>query len=123
MNILITRPLIDSEDLMSKLFSLGHKIIHIPTLKISATNDNFVDAQKYDAFIFTSANAVRFLNLKNEDKKIKCFCCGSDQAFKETLNGEDTIMCFSCGFMTTEKYKKSNLEFQSQWPLPLPPKN
>ena len=35
MNILITRPLIDSEDLMGKLFSLGHKIIHIPTLKIS----------------------------------------------------------------------------------------
>ena len=34
MNILITRPLIDSEDLMGKLFSLGHKIIHIPTLKI-----------------------------------------------------------------------------------------
>ena len=33
-----------------------------------------------------------------QPKKIKCFCCGSDQAFKETLNGEDTIMCFSCGF-------------------------
>ena len=49
-----------------------------------------------------------------QPKKIKCFCCGSDQAFKETLNGEDTIMCFSWGFMTTEKYKKSNLEFQSQ---------
>ena len=45
---------------------------------------------------------------------MKCFNCGSDQCFKETLNGEDTIMCFSCGFMTSEKYKKSNLEFQSQ---------
>ena len=49
-----------------------------------------------------------------QPKKAKCFCCGSDQCFKETLNGEDTIMCFSCGFMTSEKYKKSNLEFQSQ---------
>ena len=49
-----------------------------------------------------------------QPKKATCFCCGSDQCFKETLNGEDTIMCFSCGFMTTEKYKKSNLEFQSQ---------
>ena len=45
---------------------------------------------------------------------MKCFNCGSEQCFKESLNGEDTIMCFSCGFMTTEKYKKSNLEFQSQ---------
>ncbi len=32
MNILITRPLIDSEDLMGKLFSLGHKIIHVQVL-------------------------------------------------------------------------------------------
>ena len=38
MNILITRPLIDAEDLMGKLFSLGHKIIHVPTLKISSTD-------------------------------------------------------------------------------------
>ena len=43
MNILITRPLIDSEDLMGKLFSLGHKIVHIPTLKISAANIGPVD--------------------------------------------------------------------------------
>ena len=40
MNILITRPLIDSEDLMGKLFSLGHKIIHVPTLKISSAKLN-----------------------------------------------------------------------------------
>ena len=38
MNILITRPLIDSEDLMAKLLSLGHKIIHIPTLRILKAN-------------------------------------------------------------------------------------
>jgi hypothetical protein len=38
MNILITRPLIDSEDLMGKLFSMGHKIIQIPTLKIFSSN-------------------------------------------------------------------------------------
>ena len=38
MNILLTRPLIDAEDLMGKFFSLGHKIIHIPTLKILAAN-------------------------------------------------------------------------------------
>ena len=43
MNILITRPLIDSEDLMGKLFSEGHKIIHIPTLKISPAKIDPVD--------------------------------------------------------------------------------
>ena len=77
MNILITRPLIDSEDLMGKLFSLGHKIVHIPTLKISAANEKLVDAKKYDAFIFTSANAIRNLKLNNKDTNKICFCVGS----------------------------------------------
>ena len=77
MTILITRPLRDSEDLMGKLFSLGHKIVHIPTLKISASNANSVDAKKYDAFIFTSANAIRNLKLDNQDTNKICFCVGS----------------------------------------------
>ena len=47
MNVLITRPLIETEDLMGKLFSFGHKIIHIPTLKISATGKNLDDVKKY----------------------------------------------------------------------------
>ena len=74
MNILITRPLIDSEDLMAKLFSLGHKIIHIPTLKISPLKKDSVDLSKYDALIFTSTNAIRNLKVVN-DKKIIMFLC------------------------------------------------
>ena len=77
MNILITRPLIDAEDLMGKLFSLGHKIIHIPTLKVKSVVNQKCDAKNYDAFIFTSANAIRNLKLLNENKKKLCFCVGS----------------------------------------------
>ena len=77
MNILITRPLIDAEDLMGKLFSLGHKIIHIPTLQVKPVTNQKCDAKNYDAFIFTSANAIRNLKLLNEDKKKLCFCVGS----------------------------------------------
>ena len=51
MNILITRPLIDSEDLMGKLFSLGHKIIHVPTLKISKAELDPIDSEKYLSLI------------------------------------------------------------------------
>ena len=40
MNILITRPLMDAEDLMEKFFAYGHKIIHLPTLKISTLKQN-----------------------------------------------------------------------------------
>ena len=77
MNILITRPLIDAEDLMGKLFSLGHKIIHIPTLQVKPVSNQKCDAKNYDAFIFTSANAIRNLRIFNEDKKKLCFCVGS----------------------------------------------
>jgi uroporphyrinogen-III synthase len=77
MNILLTRPLIDSEDLMGKFFSLGHKILHIPTLKISSANMKPIDPSKYDAFIFTSANAIRNLNVKKSDKSKICFCVGA----------------------------------------------
>ena len=76
MNILITRPLIDAEDLMGKLFSLGHKIIHIPTLKITPAKLEPIDAKEYNAFIFTSANAIRNLKVKEQDKNKLCFCVG-----------------------------------------------
>ena len=48
MNIIITRPLIDSEDLMGKLLSLGHKIIHVPTLKISKAELDPIDSDNFD---------------------------------------------------------------------------
>ena len=77
MNILITRPLIDAEDLMGKIFSLGHKIIHIPTLKISSVKAAPIDANQYNAFIFTSANAIRNLKVLKQNKSKLCFCVGA----------------------------------------------
>ena len=71
MNILITRPLIESEDLMGKLFSLGHKITYMPTLRILPIKTELLDLKNYDALIFTSANAIRNLKNINPDKN-KC---------------------------------------------------
>ena len=62
---------------MGKLFSLGHKIIHIPTLKISPSKAESVDLNEYDAIIFTSANAIKFLNIEKFNDNIKCFCVGN----------------------------------------------
>ena len=77
MNIIFTRPFIDSEDLMMNFFSTGHKVIHMPTLSITSANMDPINPKDYDALIFTSSNAVRYLKLKNQDKKSKCFCVGS----------------------------------------------
>ncbi len=98
MNIIITRPLIDSEDLMGKLFSLGHKIIHVPTLKISKAELDPIDPEKYNAFIFTSANAIRSLKLLKLDRNKLCFCVGAitekivrQQGFNNTISAGGTI--------------------------------
>ena len=77
MNIIFTRPLIDTEDLMINFLSSGHKVIHIPTLNIISKNMTPLNIKDYDGLVFTSANAVRFLNLENDNKNIKCFCVGS----------------------------------------------
>ena len=98
MNILITRPLIDSEDLMGKLFSLGHKIIHVPTLKISPAKLSPINPEKFHAFIFTSANAVRGLKLLKEDKNKLCFCVGAitekivrQKGYNNTISAGGTV--------------------------------
>ena len=62
---------------MGKLFSLGHKIIHIPTLKIYPVKIEPIDTKKYNAFIFTSANAIRNLKVTKQDKSKLCFCVGA----------------------------------------------
>ena len=69
MNIIFTRPIIDSEDLMENIFKSGHKIIHLPTLDISSNNMSPLDTKNYHGLVFTSTNAVRFLKLKHDGLK------------------------------------------------------
>ena len=92
MNILMTRPLIDAEDLMGKIFSLGHKIIHIPTLKISSIKVDPLDATQYNAFVFTSANAIRNLKVINQDKSKLCFCVGAITEKIARMSGYNNTM-------------------------------
>ena len=98
MNILITRSLIDSEDLMGKLFSMGHKIVQIPTLKIISAEMKTVNANEYNAFIFTSANAIKNLKLANLNKEKLCFCVGAitekiarENGFTNTFSAGGTV--------------------------------
>ncbi len=77
MHILLTRPLEDCSEMILKFKSLGHQVSHLPLLsidKVSYEEINFLD---YRVIIFTSANAVKFLDLKQIDKKLLCFCVGN----------------------------------------------
>ena len=119
MNILITRPLIDTEDLMGKFFSLGHKIIHIPTLKISSLKIKPIDAKKYDAFIFTSANAIRNLKVIKQDKSKLCFCVGAItekiarmSGYKNTISAGGTVNALKNLIISSNEInKKSNIAY------------
>ena len=116
MNILLTRPLIDTEDLMGKFFSLGHKIIHIPTLKISTANINPIDSKKYDAFIFTSVNAIRNLKLIDNDKNTICFCVGSitekivrQAGYNNTISAGGTVNALKNIILNSDQIDKKKL--------------
>jgi len=115
MNILITRPLIDAEDLMEKFFSLGHKIIHLPTLKILPLAMNSINPNDFDAFIFTSANAIRNLKLNSSNKNLHCFCVGSltekivrQAGFSNTSSAGGTVNALKNLIMISEKINKNS---------------
>jgi uroporphyrinogen-III synthase len=119
MNILITRPLMDAEDLMKKLFAYGHKIIHLPTLKISTVETELVNPDNFDAFVFTSTNAVRNLQLNSTNKSLHCFCVGSitekiarQSGFVNTSSAGGTVNALKNLIMISDKINKnSNLAY------------
>ena len=77
MHILLTRPLDDCHEMILKFQSLGHKISHLPLLKVDKVDYEHINFLDYKAIIFTSANAVKFLDLKTIDKNLLCFCVGN----------------------------------------------
>ncbi len=116
MNILITRPLIDTEDLMGKLFSPDHKIIHVPTLKISPIKIDPIDSKKYDAFIFTSANSIRSLKPMNLDKNKLCFCVGAitekivrQQGYNNTISAGGTVNALKNIIINSDQLDKKKI--------------
>ncbi len=77
MHILLTRPLEDCKDLILKFKSLGHKISHLPVIKIERKKYEEINFLEFSGIIFTSSNAIKNLILKNINKSIACFCVGS----------------------------------------------
>ena len=77
MHILFTRPLEDCHEIILKFQSLGHEVSHLPLINIESLKYEPLNYSEFRAIIFTSANAVKFLDIKNIDKKIACFCVGN----------------------------------------------
>ena len=93
MHILLTRPLEDSREMILKFQSLGHEISHMPLINIESKNYESLNFSDFSGVIFTSANAIKFFNLRLIDKKIICFCVGSATEKKAKNVGFQNIFC------------------------------
>ena len=98
MHIVITRPKEDSLVLIERLKKLGHTVTHLPVIKIEELKTEKINFQNYKAVIFTSSNAIKFLNVDKFDSKIKCYCVGKTTEFKarqvgfiNTYSSEGTV--------------------------------
>jgi len=76
MHILFTRPLEDCHEMILKFQSLGHEISHLPLINIEGLKYEVPNYSEFKGIIFTSSNAIKFLDIKSIDKKLKCFCVG-----------------------------------------------
>ena len=77
MHILLTRQLEDCSELIVRFKDLGHMVSHLPLLDIEKIWYDQKPIQDCKSIIFTSANSIKFLNTKEINKNIKCFCVGS----------------------------------------------
>jgi len=77
MHILFTRPLEDCHEMILKFQSLGHEISHLPLINIEGLKYEAPNYSEFKGIILTSSNAIKFLDVKNIDKKLLCFCVGS----------------------------------------------
>ena len=85
MHILFTRPLEDCHEMILKFKSLGNEVSHLPLISIEGLRHESFNYSDFKGIIFTSSNAIKFLNTKNIDKKMVCFCVGSATE-KKALN-------------------------------------
>ena len=98
MHIVITRPKEDSLYLIERLKKLGHMVTHLPVIKIEKLETEKINFQNYKAVIFTSSNAIKFLNVDKFESKIKCYCVGKitefaakQAGFINTYSSEGTV--------------------------------
>ncbi|MDC0125125.1 uroporphyrinogen-III synthase [Candidatus Pelagibacter sp.] len=92
MHILLTRPLEDCSEMIIKFKSLGHQVSHLPLLSIEKIDYDQINFSDYKGIIFTSANAVKYLDHKNIDKNLLCFCVGSATEKKARSAGFQNVI-------------------------------
>jgi uroporphyrinogen-III synthase len=91
MHILLTRPLEDCHEMILKFQSLGHNVSHLPLIRIERLNYEPIKYSDFKGIIFTSSNAIKFLETKDINKKIICFCVGNSTEKKAKSVGFQNV--------------------------------
>ena len=76
MHVIITRPIEDSLELIRNLKIINHTITHLPLISVRKIFNENINFKNYKGIIFTSPNAIKFLNINDIPKNIYCFCVG-----------------------------------------------
>tara|TARA_B100001013_G_C24540505_1_gene414473 strand:+ start:122 stop:823 length:702 start_codon:yes stop_codon:yes gene_type:complete len=120
LHIVITRPEEDSSNLIARLKKLGHVVTHLPVMKIERLETEKINLKNYKALIFTSSNAIKFLNVDKLDSKIKCYCVGKvtefiarQKGFTNTYSSEGTVDSLIELIIRTSETKSGKLLYLS----------
>ena len=114
MHVLLTRNLEDSEDLIQMFKSNGFKVSNLPLLEISKIDYNETKINNLHAIIFTSSNAIKFLNLKSIDKNILCFCVGFSTEKTARSNGFQRVYAADGNVRNLKELVKQNLSTKNK---------
>tara|TARA_B100001057_G_scaffold286762_1_gene286867 strand:- start:382 stop:1080 length:699 start_codon:yes stop_codon:yes gene_type:complete len=109
MHVLLTRNLEDSKDQIQTLKSNGFKVSNLPLLEISRVNHNEIKINNFNAIIFTSSNAIKFLDLKSINKNILCFCVGSSTEKTARSNGFQRVYAADGNVRNLKELVQQNL--------------
>jgi len=98
MHIVITRPKEYSSYLIENLLKSGHMVTCLPVIKIEKLKMKKINLLNYQAIVFTSSNAIKFMDIEKFNSKIKCFCVGRSTeltakqiGFLNTYTSEGTV--------------------------------
>ena len=114
MHILLTRPLENCSEMILKFKSLGHQVSHLPLLTIEKMKYEEINFSDYSGIIFTSANAIKFLEINKLDKNIMCFCVGDTTEKKARSVGFQNTIAASGNVSNLRELILQNYAFKNK---------
>ena len=109
MHILLTRNLNDSKDLIYKFKSNGFKVSNLQLLEIKKVNHKDLNSFTFSSIIFTSSNAIKFLDIKKINKEILCFCVGTTTEKTAREHGFQNVFAADGNVRNLKELVKQNL--------------